>query len=334
MTCGRLPQVANGYVSEANFQDDKSDVSSYGIYTCQPNFILRGLSRVECTETGQWTSPPRCESRPNQGPTCNSVPPVANAVVIYTTVPVETNFSIVGDMALYQCNEGYQPNKYPAIQCSATGWSEAPACNLIPKRVCPDRVTLNWAIDLQEIDGFRQPELMQIQNFLRSIPGNFHQLTDPDLKPGGTPDTSTIQLGGVAVGARNYTWGSATISDNQNNQQATQTWSSWVNGNVLLFTNALNDDLVQVFDTVNKNLPQTASQSTGYRTVYLTTAKRGASLIAARKSVSNVAAKSRVFVIAIGNQLSAWSQQSALRQEIATDVSYLKYDHFFNFLKI
>ena len=194
-------------------------------------------------------------------------------------------------------------------------------------------MSMIFALDLQETDGFTRSELDNIVAFLKSVPANFHKLTDRKDTP--TPDTVAFSAGAATLtsltSAREYVSTSVTVSDSANNDATLAAWNQWIDNNVAGFKHVLNDDLAKLLQTVRTSVIPTLplpiqSYNTSLRIIYLTTATRGTSLIEAQGEATALQMfGGRIFVFAVGSALSPLPQQTALRQQVSTEVTYFRY---------
>ena len=110
-----LPNIVNGNISQGSVL-----VGSVRQISCQTGYRLNGSSSIQCSITGNWTTPGICEAIP-----CEPLPRIPNAMITSGNLTIGSIRQIV-------CQAGYFLVGSNTITCSSSGqWSEPPACRYI-----------------------------------------------------------------------------------------------------------------------------------------------------------------------------------------------------------
>ncbi|KAG8504406.1 Complement receptor type 2 [Galemys pyrenaicus] len=123
LECPPLPAVPHGHHTGQSLGTFAPGLTV--TYSCEPGYLLRGTTTVQCLSSGHWTpTPPTCrEAR------CPSPGPFPNG-----QVEGPRNLS-VGNAMTFRCNPGYWLQGQPSSQCVLAGqqatWTRMPVCEEI-----------------------------------------------------------------------------------------------------------------------------------------------------------------------------------------------------------
>ena len=130
-TCGPAPAVENMFIREVSYQSSDTRPGDWASYQCAIGFSAANMPmKISCNgNPPRWTIEdlPKCQME-----SCGSIPYVANAYVIDSTIN-STNLgqSVEFDVVTFQCLPGYETFDSPKIICygSPLQWSSSPICN-------------------------------------------------------------------------------------------------------------------------------------------------------------------------------------------------------------
>lgn len=121
ISCGPAPIPQFGMIIyDKIINNDNLNYGTTGTYKCQPPFALFGNERAECTASGQWTKPPRC-----QEVWCPYPESIENG---FMSVSQKRDFEYSENVG-YGCNDPYTLEGPRQIFCEKSGgWSQKPSC--------------------------------------------------------------------------------------------------------------------------------------------------------------------------------------------------------------
>ncbi|KAF3823371.1 hypothetical protein GH733_010807, partial [Mirounga leonina] len=123
--CGTSPQLPNGEVKETI--KENYEHNELVEYVCNPGFLMKGPSKIQCVD-GKWTTLPICiENIP-----CSQPSHIEHGIISSSSEERKETFKprlyAHGTKLSYICEDGFRISEEDGIMCYMGKWSSPPQC--------------------------------------------------------------------------------------------------------------------------------------------------------------------------------------------------------------
>ncbi|XP_023364870.1 complement factor H-like [Otolemur garnettii] len=115
--CGPPPQLNNGEFK--GIKKTEYVHSEVVEYDCNPNFLMKGISKIQCVD-GKWTTLPICVEDES---TCGDIPELDNGYVQSSSPLYYHGYSVE-----FNCTETFTMVGHRSVTCRNGSWTQLPQC--------------------------------------------------------------------------------------------------------------------------------------------------------------------------------------------------------------
>uniref|UniRef100_H0WJU6 Complement factor H n=1 Tax=Otolemur garnettii TaxID=30611 RepID=H0WJU6_OTOGA len=117
LSCGPPPQLNNGEAK--GIKKTEYEHSEVVEYDCNPRFLMKGISKIQCVD-GKWTTLPICVEDES---TCGDIPELDDGYVQPSSPPYYHGYSVE-----FNCTETFTMVGHRSVTCRNGSWTQLPQC--------------------------------------------------------------------------------------------------------------------------------------------------------------------------------------------------------------